>query len=201
MWTSSVASQSLGLNHLCCCSVTSLGIFILSTNPRSTVYRIVNCMKTSEPDCCQHNQQLTMWIHHTTATNCCIQYINHDRLNMIFRRLKPAIGRRLRLCVIAATGRRKHTQVDLSWITRHIRRISAFPINLERLDASVYTSMLPEIGCKGRTCATRATDVIYERKHCSRRRRHTQVEITSANKQLGNSKTITRNCWYDARIY
>ena len=108
------------------------------------------------------------------------------------RFLKPAIGRRLRFCVIVATGRRKHTQVELLWITWRIRIIFAFPINSERLDASVFTSMLPEIGRKIRTCATRATDVISERMHCSRRRRHTQVEITSPHKQLGNSKAITR---------
>ena len=79
----------------------------------------------------------------------------------------------LRFCVLAATGRRKHTQAELLCITRRIRTISAVLINSERLDASVFTSMLPEIGCKSRTCATRATDVISERKHCSRRRRHT----------------------------
>ena len=51
--------------------------------------------------------------------------------------------------------------------------------------------MLPEIGRKSRTCATRATDVIFERKHCSRRRSHTQVEITSLHKQLeGQSHVI-----------
>ena len=107
----------------------------------------------------------------------------------------------LRFCVIAATGRRKHTQVELLWITRRIRTISAFPINSERLDASVFTSMLPEIGRKCRTCATRATDVISERKHCSRRRRHTQVEIMSPHKNAGNSKTIIRKRWHGARIY
>ena len=31
-------------------------------------------------------------------------------------------------------------------------------------------------------CATRATHVIFERKHCSRRRRHTQVELSSSRK-------------------
>ena len=76
-----------------------------------------------------------------------------------------------------------------------------FPINSERLDASVFTSMLTEIGRKSRTCATRATDVFSERKHCSRRRSHTQVEIKSPQKQLGNSKTITRKRWHGARIY
>ena len=103
----------------------------------------------------------------------------------------------LRFCVIAATGIRKHTQVELLWITRRIRRISAFPSNSERLDASVFTSTLPATKRQSRTISTQATDVIFERKHCSRRRRHTQVEITSPHKQLGNSR---RNRWHRARI-
>ena len=92
----------------------------------------------------------------------------------------------LRFCVIAATGIRKHTQVDLLWITRRIRRISAFPSNSERLDASAFTSTLPATKRKSRTISTRATDVLFERKHCSRRRSHTQVEITS---RISNSAT------------
>ena len=48
---------------------------------------------------------------------------------------------------------------------------SLFPINWERLDAGIFTPMLPTTKRKSRTCATRATDVIFERKHCSRRRR------------------------------
>ena len=106
----------------------------------------------------------------------------------------------LRFCVIAATGIRNHTQVELLWITRRIRRISAFPINSERLDASVFTSTLPATKRNSRAISTRATDVIFERKHCSRRRSHTQVDITSAHKQLGNSRTITRNRWHGATI-
>ena len=116
------------------------------------------------------------------------------------RILKPATGRRLRFCVIAATGIRKHTQVESLWITRRIRRISTFPSNSERLDASIFTSKLPATKRNSRTISTRATDVIFERKHCSRRRSHTQVEITSPHKQLGNSETITRNRWHGARI-
>ena len=106
----------------------------------------------------------------------------------------------LRFCVIAATGIRKHTQVELLCITRRIRRISAFPSNSQRLDASVFTSTLPATKRNSRTISTRATDVIFERKHCSRRRRHTQVEITSPHKQLGNGGTITRNSWHGARM-
>ena len=48
---------------------------------------------------------------------------------------------------------------------RRFRTIAAFPINSERLDA--FTSKLPEIGRRSRICATRATEVISERKHCS----------------------------------
>ena len=118
---------------------------------------------------------------------------------------KPKAGHRstlafLRFCVIAATGIRKHTQVELLWITRRIRRISAFPSNSERLDASVFTSTLPATKRNSRTISTRATDVIFEHKHCSRRCRHIQVEITSPHKQLGNSRTIRRNRWHGARI-
>ena len=72
---------------------------------------------------------------------------------------------------------------------------------LGTLDASVFTSTLPATKRNSRTISTRATDVIFERKHCSRRRRHTQVEITSPHKQLGNSRTITRNSWNGARIF
>ena len=66
--------------------------------------------------------------------------------------------------------------------------------------ASVFTSTLPATKRKRRTISTRTTDVIFERKHCSRRRSHTQVEITSPHKQLGNSETIGRNRWHGARI-
>ena len=103
-------------------------------------------------------------------------------------------------CVLAFLRNRKHTQVESLWITRRIRRISAFPSNSERLDASVFTSTLPATKRNSRTISTRATDVIFERKHCSRRRSHTHVEITSPHKQLGNSRTITRNRWHGARI-
>ena len=58
-----------------------------------------------------------------------------------------------------------YIQVELLWITRRIRTISAFPINSER------------------------------------RRRHTQVEVTSPHKNAGNSKTITLKRWHGARIY
>ena len=106
----------------------------------------------------------------------------------------------LRFCVIAATGIRKHKQVEVLWVTRRIRRISVFPSNSERLDATVFTSTLPATKRNSRTISTRATDVIFERKHCSRRRSHTQVEITSPHKQLGNWRTIGRNRWHGARI-
>ena len=74
-----------------------------------------------------------------------------------------------------------------------------FPINWERLDASVFTSMLPATKRKSRTCATRETDVISERKHCSRRRRHTQVELSSSRKCADKTQTIARKRWHGAR--
>ena len=62
-------------------------------------------------------------------------------------------------CVLAFL--RNHTQVESLWITRRIRRISAFPSNSERLDASVFTSTLPATKRNSRTISTRATDVIF----------------------------------------
>ena len=61
----------------------------------------------------------------------------------------------LRFRVNAATERRKHTQVDFLWITQRFRTIAVFPINWERLDASVFTSMLPATKGRSRTFATR----------------------------------------------
>ena len=105
----------------------------------------------------------------------------------------------LRFRVNAATERRKHTQVDFLWITRRFRTIAVFPINWERLDAGVFTPTLPATNRKSRTFATRETDVISERKHCSRRRRHTQVELSSSRKSADKTQTITRKRWHGAR--
>ena len=105
----------------------------------------------------------------------------------------------LRFRVNATTERRKHTQVDLLWITQRFRTLAVFPINWERLDAGVFTSMLPATKRRSRTFATRETDVISERKHCSRRRRHTQVELSSSRKCADKTQTIARKCWHGAR--
>ena len=77
----------------------------------------------------------------------------------------------LRFRVNAATERPKHTQVDFLWITQRFRTIAVFPINWERLDAGVFMPTLPATKRKSRIFATRETDVISERKHCSRRRK------------------------------
>ena len=45
------------------------------------------------------------------------------------------------------------------WITQRFRTIAVFPINWERLDAGVFTSMLMATKRKSRTSATRETDV------------------------------------------
>ena len=105
----------------------------------------------------------------------------------------------LRFCVNAATERHQHTQVDFLWITPRFRTIAAVPINWERLDASVFTSMLPATRRKSRTFATRETDVISERKHCSRRRRHTQVDFRTRRKCADKAQTIARKRWHGAR--
>ena len=113
--------------------------------------------------------------------------------------LKPATGRTLRPCVSAATERRKHTQVDFCGLRGAFKQSLRFLINSECLDAGVFTSMLPATKRKSRTCATRATDVISERKHCSRRRRHTQVELSSSRKCADKTQTIARKRWHGAR--
>ena len=89
-------------------------------------------------------------------------------------------------------------QVDLLWITQRFRTIAVFPINWERLDAGVFTPTLPATKRRSRTCATRATDVFSERKHCSRRRRHTQVEFSSSRKCADKTQTIARKRWHCA---
>ena len=105
----------------------------------------------------------------------------------------------LRFRVNAATERRNHTQVDFLWITQRFRTIAVFPINWVRLDASVFTSMLPATKRKSRTFVTRETDVISERNHCSRRRRHTQVELSSSRKCADKTQTIALKRWHGAR--
>ena len=106
----------------------------------------------------------------------------------------------MRFRVNAATERRKHTQVDFLWITQRFRTIAVFPINWERLDASVFTSMLPATIRRSRTCATRATDVISALKHCSLRRKRTQVELSSSRKCAADkTQTIARKRWHGAR--
>ena len=105
----------------------------------------------------------------------------------------------LRFCVNVATERRQHTQVEFVWITQRFRTIAAFQINWERLDASVFTSMLPATKRNSRTFATRETDVISERKHCSRKRRHTQVDFRTRRKCADKTQTIARKRWHGAR--
>ena len=74
-----------------------------------------------------------------------------------------------------------------------------FPINWERLDAGVFTPTLTATKRKSRTFATRETYVISERKHCSRRRRHTQVELSSPRTCADKTQTIARKRWHGAR--
>ena len=85
------------------------------------------------------------------------------------------------------------------WITQRFRTIAVFPINWERLDAGVFTSMLLATKRKSRTSATRETNVISERKHCSRKRRHTQVDFRTRRKCADKTQTIARKRWHGAR--
>ena len=50
-----------------------------------------------------------------------------------------------------------------------------------------------------RTCATRETDVISERKHCSRRRRRTQIDFTSPRKSADKTQPETKNAGMQGR--
>ena len=88
---------------------------------------------------------------------------------------------------------------DFLWITQRFRTIAVFPINWEHLDVGVFTSMLPATRRRSRTFATRETDVISERKHCSRRRRHTQVDFRTRRKCADKTQTIARKRWHGAR--
>ena len=102
----------------------------------------------------------------------------------------------LRFRVNAATERRKHThRSTFCGFRGAFEQTLRFLINSELLDTSVFTSMLPATKRRSRTFATRATDVISERKHCSRRRRQTQVELSS----LLKAQTIARKRWHGAR--
>ena len=46
-------------------------------------------------------------------------------------------------------------------------------VDYSALSNSVFISTIPATKRRSRTCATRAIDVIFKRKHCSRRHRHT----------------------------
>ena len=84
----------------------------------------------------------------------------------------------LRFCVSRGNWKTQAFTGKLLWITWCFRTIAAFSINSGRLDASVFTSRLPVIKCRSRTCEQLA----FCRTHCSRRRRHTQVDFTSPRK-------------------
>ena len=115
---------------------------------------------------------------------------------------KPATGRTLRPCVSAYTRQLKDASTHRSrfcGLRGAFEQSLHFLINSERFDASVFTSMLPATKRRSRRCATRATVVISERKHCSRRRRHTQVELSSPRKSDDKTQTIACKRWNGAR--
>ena len=108
----------------------------------------------------------------------------------------------LRFRVNAATERRKHTQVDFVWITQRFRKITVFPINSERLDAGVFTSMLPATGVEHSlleqlTLVSNASIVLEDgdthRSNC-RRRVNAQTKRRQSQVNAG-----TRKRWHSAR--
>ena len=88
--------------------------------------------------------------------------------------------------------------VDFLWSRQRFRTIAVFPINWERLDAGVFMPTLPATKRKSRTCATRATDVISERKHCSRRRRQYQTHTGRTLVYRVNAQTKRRQSHVNA---
>ena len=101
----------------------------------------------------------------------------------------------LRFRVNAATERRKHTQVDYAALSNN-RCVSDQLGTFGRRRIHVHVTVTKR---KSRTFATRETDVISERKHCSRRRRHTQVELSPPRKSADKTQTIARKRWHGAR--
>ena len=79
-------------------------------------------------------------------------------------------------------------------------RLSVATFTQKRKDAS-FDLWPPLLATKrkSRTSATRETDVISERKHCSRKRRHTQVDFRTWRKCADKTKTIARKRWHGAR--
>ena len=84
-------------------------------------------------------------------------------------------------------------QVDFLWITQRFRTI-AVSYQLGTFGAGVFTSMLQATRRRSRTFATQETDVISERKHCSRRRRHTQVDFMKRRKCADNRTETLARC-------
>ena len=79
-------------------------------------------------------------------------------------------------------------------------RLSVATFTQKRKDAS-FDLWPPLLATKrkSRTSATRETDVISERKHCSRKRRHTQVDFRTRRKCADKTQTIARKRWHGAR--
>ena len=114
--------------------------------------------------------------------------------------LKPATGRTLRPCVSAYTHQLKDASTHRSTFCGLRGAFEQSPCF--RSTGNVWTPAYSR-PCYRRQNAgvehERATYVIFERKHCSRRRRHTQVELSSSLKCADKTQTIARKRWHGAR--
>ena len=103
--------------------------------------------------------------------------------------VKPATGRTLCSCASAYTRGNWKTQAHIARLFVDYAALSNYRFVSDQLgafgtlDASVFTSTLPATTRRSRTCATRATDVIFERKHCSRRPRAKPIKKNTNSTQ------------------
>ena len=133
----------------------------------------------------------------STRRRSIVMHRNRDCSELLVEQIRIMTEISDRLHKQVRNFKRDSSLSDFLWITR---RGAAFPINSDRLDASVFTSMLPATERRSRTCATRATEVFFiECTHCSRIRRHTQVDIRTRRKNADKTHTIARERWHGAR--
>ena len=89
--------------------------------------------------------------------------------------------------------------VDLAFL-RFSWQLEDASTHSERLDASVFMSMLPEIGRRSRTCTTRATDVFLNASIVLEDA-DTRVYFTSPRKSADKMRTIAHKRWHGAIIF
>ena len=124
---------------------------------------------------------------------------NHTRPNRSLSAINTCFRcRRCDTCVIAATGRRKHTHTGRLIVyyaaLSNNRRVSD---QLGEYSRPCYRRQNPRVG----HALLGQLTLFSESKHCSRRRRYTQVESTSPRKCADKTQIIARKRCHGARIY